>query len=240
MASRAVPRFMAFCLARALLRLAGSVGPPFLLRTTRDFIHRPAGDGRKRLLFQNVFIARGSLRAIVLLDEQPVIPLFSLSAMHPNEMPTAVQLLAVEPECKVTLRQAFVRIGFGLPMAAIPDHHRPAAIFSLRYRAFEFIIGDRMILDLDSQPFFARHETRSSRHRPAFHDAIKFEPQVVVKSRGRVLLYDECVAAFAGYLAFRFGGDAKSALGPIRLQSSFLSATHRSVSNLMNLSDITW
>src|SRR4249919_1534807 len=75
----------AFCLARTLLRLAGSVGSPFLLRTTRDFVHGPTGDGRKRLLFQNVLIACGSLRAIVLLDEQPVIPLFSLPAMHPNE-----------------------------------------------------------------------------------------------------------------------------------------------------------
>ena len=207
----------AFCLARTLLRLAGSVGSPFLLRTTRDFVHGPTGDGRKRLLFQNVLIACGSLRAIVLLDEQPVIPLFSLPAMHPNEVPAPVQLLAVELECKVTLGQAFVRIGFGLPMAAIPDHHRPAAIFTLRYRAFEFIIRDRMIFDLDSQPFFARHEARSSRHGPTFHHAVKFEPQVVVKSRGRMLLYDECVAAFAGYLAFRFGGDAKSAFGPIRL-----------------------
>ena len=216
-ASRAVPRFMPFglperCFVLLALLVRHSFFGPLVISSMR-----PTGDGRKRLLFQNVFIARGSLRAIVLLDEQPVIPLFSLPAMHPNEVPAPVQLLAVELECKVTLRQAFVRIGFGLPMAAIPDHHRPAAIFTLRDRAFEFIIRDRMIFDLDSQPFFARHEARSSRHRPTFHHAIKFEPQVVVKSRGRMLLYDECVAAFAGYLAFRFGGDAKSAFGPIRL-----------------------
>ena len=214
MASRAVPRFMAFglperCFVLLALLVRHSFFGPFVISS----MVRPV-TAERGFFFQNVLIACGSLRAVVLLDEQPVIPLFSLPAMHPNEVPAPVQLLAVELECKVSLGQAFVRIGFGLPMAAIPDHHRSAAIFTRRYRAFEFIVGDRMILDLDSQPFFVWHEARSSRHRPTFHHAVKFEPQVVVKSRGRMFLYDERVAAFSDYLAFRLGGYAESCAWP--------------------------
>ena len=205
-----------FCFAGSCL-LAVSVTSPFLLRATRDFLHSPTGDDGKRLILQNIFITCGTLRAIVLLDQQPVVTFFSMPAMHAHEVPTPVQLLAVELECEVTLGQAFMRIGFGLPMAAIPDHHRPAAIFPLRYRAFEFVIGDRVILDLNGQPLFAWHEAWSSRHSPAFHHSIKFEPQIVVESPGGMLLYDESVAAFSDHLAFWLGGDAKSALGPIRL-----------------------
>ena len=136
----------------------------------------------------------------MLLDEQPVVAFFSVPAMHAYEVPTPVQLLAVELECEVALGQAFVRIGFGLPMATIPDHHRPAAIFSLRYRAFEFVVGNRMIFDFNGQALFAWHEAWSSRHSPAFHDSIKFEPQIVVETPGGVLLYDVSVAAFADHL----------------------------------------
>src|SRR5262249_31515220 len=132
--------------------------------------------------------------------------------------------------------QALVRIGFRLPMAAVPDHDRPATVFSLRDRPLEFVVGDWVIFDLDSQPLFARHEAWSTRHRPAFHHAVEFEPQVVVQSRCRMLLYDDGIAAFGGPFAFGFGGDAKSAFGPIRLQPLFLPATHRPVSNRMILS----
>src|SRR5262249_53425688 len=83
-----------YCFAGPSIRLAGSVGSPFLLGATCDFLHGPTGDDRKRLLFQNIFIARGSLRAIVLFDKQPVVPFFTLPAMHPHEMPTPVQFLA--------------------------------------------------------------------------------------------------------------------------------------------------
>ena len=41
---------------------------------------------------------------------------------------------------------------FQFPRAAIPQHHRSTAIFSLRNHAFEFAVLDRMIFDFDREP----------------------------------------------------------------------------------------
>ena len=119
---------------------------------------------------------------IVLFDEQPVVAFLAGPAMHADQVPAAVQLFALKGECEVALCQAFVRIAFRLPMATVPDHHRAAAIFALRNRAFEFVVGYRMILNLDCQPLFAGHKARPARHRPAFHHAVEFETQIVVQS----------------------------------------------------------
>jgi hypothetical protein len=37
------------------------------------------------------------------------------------------------------------------------------------------------------QALFARHRTRSVYQRPAFHDAVEFEPQIVMEAARRVL-----------------------------------------------------
>ncbi len=141
--------------------------------------------------------------------------------MHAHKMPTTVQFLAVEFECEMALGQAFVWIVFRLPMPTIPDHDRPAAIFALRNRAFEFVVGDRMILNLDRKPLLAGHKLRSARYRPTFHDAIEFEPQIVVETSRRVFLYDERVTTLSRHLAFWLGGYAEPAFGLIRLQTLF-------------------
>ena len=92
--------------------------------------------------------------------------------------------------------QAFVWIVLRLPMATVPDHDRAATIFTLRDRAFEFVIGYRMILNLHCQPLFAWHGAWAARHRPAFHHAVEFETEIVMQSSRRVLLDDEGTATF--------------------------------------------
>src|SRR2546421_9471200 len=106
-------------------------------------------------------------------------------------MPGAVELLALEREGEMTLVESLVRIAFGRPGSAIPDHHSAAAVLALRDRTFELVVLDRMVLDLDREPFLARHQARSACDRPALHHAIKFEPQVIVQSPRSVLLNDE-------------------------------------------------
>ena len=60
----------------------------------------------------------GSLRAarglVLGLDQQPVVALLAAPPVHPHQMPAAGQLLAVEREFEMALRQPLVRIEFGL------------------------------------------------------------------------------------------------------------------------------
>src|SRR6185437_5855389 len=107
------------------------------------------------------------------------------------------------------LREPLVRVVWRLPGAAVPDHDRAAAILALGDGALEFVVIDRVILDLHGEPLFARDKAWAARHRPALHHAVKLKPQIIVQARRVVLLDDEGVAALAGDLAFRFGGDAK-------------------------------
>ena len=75
------------------------------------------------------FAARAA--SSVCLDQQPVVALFARPPVHAHQMPAALQLLAVECEVEVALWQALVRIVFRLPGAAVPDHHRAAAVLAL-------------------------------------------------------------------------------------------------------------
>ena len=74
-----------------------------------------------------------------------------------------------------------------------------------------------MVFDLNGQPLFTGNEARATRHRPALHDAVEFEPKVVVEAPCGVLLNDKGMAALACHLAFWFGRDAETALCPISL-----------------------
>src|ERR1700750_604049 len=118
----------------------------------------------------------------------------------------------------MTLCQAFVRVIFRLPAPTVPDHDRATAVLSLWNRTLKFVVGDRMVLDLNGEPLFTGNEARAPRDPPAFHYAVELKPKVVVEPPGGVLLYDESVATLACHGAFRFGRDAEPALCPIGLQ----------------------
>ena len=57
--------------------------------------------------------------------------------------------------------------------------------------AFEIVVFDRMILNLDRKPLLAGNETRAAGHRPALHYPVEFEPQIVMEPPRRMLLDDE-------------------------------------------------
>ncbi len=124
-----------------------------------------------------------------MLDQQPVGALAAVAvAFHPHQHPAAVQLVAVQREFQVALLEAAIGI-VGFPGAAIPQHDGAAAILVVGNGAFEIAIVQRMILDLDREPFVARIERWPPRHRPGFEDAIEFQPQIVMQA-GRVMLLD--------------------------------------------------
>ena len=108
-----------------------------------------------------------------------------------------MQPLAIERELEIAFRQRLLRglRSLGLPIAAIPQHDRAAAILTLRNRPFEVAIIQGMIFDLDREPFVMRIERRPFRHRPGLENTIQLKPQIVVQARRVVLLDDEAATA---------------------------------------------
>ena len=101
-----------------------------------------------------------------MLDQQPIGALAAIAVVpHPHQHPAAMQLLAVQGELQVALFEAALGI-VALPIAAVPELHRAAAILALRDRAFEVAVVERMILDLDREALVVRIERRSLGHRP--------------------------------------------------------------------------
>src|SRR5262249_27756012 len=161
-----------------------------------------------------------ALPLVVSLDEQPVVLGFSQPPPHPHEMPAAVKFLALQAEVEVAFLQPSDRIAFGIPAPAIPDEHGPAAIFALRDGAFERIVFDRVVLDLDREALLPRYEARSARHRPALHHPAKLKPQIVMKAARRMLLNDELMTLAARHMPARLRRNREFAFAAISLEAA--------------------
>ena len=99
-------------------------------------------------------------------------------------------------ELEIALGQRLLRrlVAFRLPVAAIPQHDRAAAILAFGNGPFEIAIVERMIFHLDGEALVMRVERRAAGHGPGFEDAVEFKPKIVVQSRGVMLLNDETKA----------------------------------------------
>src|SRR6185312_2901757 len=125
----------------------------------------------------------------------------------------------------MTFFQTALGIAFRLPAPAIPDHHGAAAIFAFRDGAFEFVVFDGVVLDLDREPLLTWHEAGAARHRPAFHGAADLEPQIVMQPPRGMLLDHESMAALSN-LSARLLGEVEAALGVVGRQSGHLTIPH--------------
>src|SRR5262249_18200226 len=184
----------------------------------RDLVERPLGGRRPRRLFEDVRRARRARRLVVRLDQQPGVLAFTGAPMQAHQIPAPVQLLAVEPKRETAFAIARLRVAFRIPAAAVPDHHRAAAILALRDRALEGVVFDRVILDVNREPLLAWHEARAAGYRPALHDAAELEPQVVVQAARGVLLDDVAVASCGCDAAARFRRYVEAALVAVGLE----------------------
>ena len=104
-----------------------------------------------------------------------------------------MQTLALEGKLEIALRQHLLGgpRSVQLPIAAVPQHDRAAAILTLGNGTFEVAIIKWMVFDLDRKPLVMGIERRPFGHGPGFENAIQFEPQIVVEAGGVVLLDDK-------------------------------------------------
>ncbi len=179
-------------------RRLGAGGIPDRAVAFRDLAHAAAGLDAGRVLDRGVAMA-GLGPAVVLLDQQPVVPdlpaLALIAVRHADEAEAALQALALEVEGDVALLVRLGRVALRLPGAAVPQHHGAAAILALRDGAFERAVFDRMILDLDRQPAVLGIEAGSARDGPALVDAVDLQPEVIVQAARRMHLDDVSAAA---------------------------------------------
>ncbi len=187
--------------------------PPAIWAIVRpDAIERSSRQHGIGVVIARIFVA--------VLDQQPVGSFSPRPiVLHPDENPAAVQALAVERELEVAALKCRLRrlSSFRFPVAAVPELHRAAAVFSLGDRAFEVAVIERMVLDLHREPPLARVERWPFRDRPRLEHAVEFEAEIVVQSRGVVLLDDEASSFGPGYCgsATRFRRFFEIALSPV-------------------------
>ena len=136
-----------------------------------------------------------------MLDQEPLRFSIVLAA-HPHERERALEPLAVERDLHVA---AFVapaevvdvsRVGF--VGAAVPEHDRPAAVFTGGNRSLERVVLDGVILDFHREPSLRRVERRALRDGPALHHAVELEAKVVMELTRGVLLDHEPQRSTAG------------------------------------------
>src|ERR1700720_1315915 len=185
-----------------------------------DCRHRAARCDRAILGEDRVGVTFSSV-LIPMLDQKPIGPFAAGPVMlHADENPAAVQTLSLQHELEITASKRFLwrLVAFGLPISAVPELHRPAAIFARGDRSLEVPIIERVILDLDREPFVMGIERRAAGHSPRFKDTIELKPKIVMQPRCRVLLDDEPPAIGGGELRLAIW---LRSLGEISLRAVF-------------------
>jgi hypothetical protein len=152
-----------------------------------DRIHRPPADDADRFTVGRFDAAR---RVVTILDEQPVLPVLAGLAAHAHQVPDALETLAVQTELQLAGAIARSGIADGLPRAAVPQHHRAAAVLAGRNDALEAAVLDRVILDVDGEAFRPGLDARALGDGPAFQRAVEFQPEIEVEPARCVLLHD--------------------------------------------------
>ena len=71
----------------------------------------------------------------------------------------------------------------------IPDNDFSCSILTLSNHPFEGSILEGMIFHHDRQPFLFWVQRWAFRHCPTFQDAVEFQPKIVMKTGGLVLLH---------------------------------------------------
>ena len=126
---------------------------------------------------------------IVMLDQQPVGAFAAESvAPHAHQHPAAFQLFPRQHEFEIAFGQHFFGVAIRLPEAAIPQHHRAAAILAFGNGPFKIAVIERMVFHLHRQPLVGGIERGPPCHRPGTEGAVQLQPEIIMQPRGGMFL----------------------------------------------------
>ena len=77
------------------------------------------------------------------------------------------------------------------PDSLVPDDNFTRPILSSWNLALESIVGNGMIFDVNGHALIIRIEARSLGNSPAFHGALKLQPEVIMQAGGPMFLNNE-------------------------------------------------
>ena len=204
-------------LARRSGREHERLGPPSF--AVGNLLHRAAG-GDRAILAEHGLAARVRGVCVAMLDQQPIGALAAeLIAAHAHQDPTALELVTLQREFQIARLQCVLGAfhALGNPEAAVPQHDGAAAVLTLRNRAFEVAVVERMILHFHGQALVGRIQRGPAGDGPGFEDAVPLQAKVVVQLSRGMLLHHKAQSRGGGYalLARRLLGFREVAFGAV-------------------------
>lgn len=176
-----------------------------------NLIETPAGRDTLRPLHENVPTSRAVGEFVSSLDEKPLgFPVSPAASLHPQERPSAFELSSLETEFELTLPEPFHGVAVLPPVAGIPEENGARAVASLGNDSLEVRVIEGVILDLDGEPLLAWIEAGTLRNGPAQKDAVQLETEVVVETRGVMLVHYEQMPACLGFRTFFLAGQVST------------------------------
>ncbi|XQM37911.1 hypothetical protein DFLDMN_004795 [Cupriavidus sp. H19C3] len=139
---------------------------------------------------QDVKLGQWSRPCVTLFEQDPLFG----SIPRPrdaNQFPPACELTTLQVEEDLPAGQAFTGVAYRRPSASVPDDHGASSVIAFWYFALETGVVQRVVLDMDRYPFLGWVKAWSFGDGPADKDAVEFEPKIIMKPAGPVLLNHE-------------------------------------------------
>src|SRR5690606_32397841 len=179
--------------------LAAAGAPAVLLRRRRD-------------LGQQVVGLQAPGPGVLVLEQQPLRLPCRLAGAH--QVPTPLELAAVQLEAQVALGQLLLGIALGGPHAMVKARHVAAAVLTLGNLALEAGVVQRMVLDLHRHALDRRIVAGPLGHGPALEGVAHLQAEVVMAAAGVVQLdhEDRPLPARRRLAGLRLAGAVEAAL----------------------------
>src|SRR5690606_7261641 len=125
-----------------------------------DLLERAtARDAPAMLLDERLGIARGV--RVAALHQEPV------ALLRAHERPATAHSLAAQLEAELAVAELLLGIAERLPLAAVPEQHRTAAVLAFGDQPLEAAVADGVILGAHREAALAGLAARALRHGPA-------------------------------------------------------------------------
>jgi hypothetical protein len=158
-----------------------------------EFVDGEAGNNAERLIVGDNPVRLTLREDVALFDQQPILAVF-IAPLELYQHPPTAEFLTVEAELDLPIFILFVGVIHWYPGSPVPNNHRAGAILALGNYILKFDITQRMIFHPHGEAFDFWIKAWAARDCPAFKNAIKFEAEIVVKSRRIVHVHDKPLA----------------------------------------------
>jgi hypothetical protein len=149
-----------------------------------------------RDIFTDAAVFVGSGKGVLPLNEQPLLIL----PLHAHEMKLPAKFFATKDNAafpRLNLLDEVSRCN-KLIVSTVPNHDIAGPVIALGNMPDEMQILDRMVLHPHGEAFLSGIERRTFGDRPRLEYSSSFDPEVVMETRGVVLVDDKPLSVLSG------------------------------------------